>query len=442
MFSIFFKFFLNDIYFFQCESLKNQTAAGPILYQSILQSVYSGTIPVDFVELAGILDIIYITPTSVGLISTKRILFKDRTQPGYARATNLIYCPPSFFGFVGGTCASCSDVTSRGYKASVAWQIQCPMHGMQQKSGISSTFETFSMVTGGGHITEADFFRGICIFSAAKNKSCPSMDAVIMDTPQQFNMAADTQDAAAAGIQMPTTTVSLVSCLIATAENTTETKLFRKNTAEYSARITSQGSNIIAASLQAGILKNANYSLPGDQDIALRCKASMAYGLGAFLKCAVTATTTNDAGGGQRRRRSLLAASDNNAQPQQTMVVEHQGVAVASLTTISWTKNNNNDMTDIHLLRDVNNINNVTTSKNSADQQFPWWLGICIGIVSFLLVFGLFFILYKGRFLKRTPATTTEASWQTVMKTKRRRIDKEEEAKGRGITSSFIYNNI
>ena len=368
----------------------------------------------------------YITATSVGLISTKRILFKDRTQPGYARATNLIYCPPSFFGFVGGTCASCSDVTSRGYKTSVAWQIQCPVHGMQQKSGISSTFETFSVVTGGNSITEADFYRGICIFSAAKNKSCPAMDGVVMDTPQQFNMAADALDAAAAGVviaaQMrmvvePTTSKntvsSLVSCLIATAENNTETKLFRKNAAEYSTRVTSMGSSIIAASLQSGILSNANYSLPGDKDIALRCKSSMAYGLGAFLKCAVmTGTTTSNTGGQNRRRRSLLAA-DPSGNTQQAMIVEHQGVAVASLTTISWTKKetttqikNPNDGSNIK----GNNGNTSDTSSDSKNQPFPLWLGVGIGIFSFMLVFGLFFILYKKRFLKKVVATTTTAA--------------------------------
>ena len=381
----------------------------------------------DFVELAGILDIVYITPTSVGLISTKRILFKDRTQPGYVRATNLIYCPPSFFGFVGGTCASCTDPTSRGYRTSVAWQIQCPIHGVQQKNGISSTFETFSMITSRNNITETDFLRGICIFSAAKNKSCPSMDAVSMDTPQQFNMAADTQDAIAAGVKVSTTaTINLIHCLIAAAENQTETTLFRKNAAEYTTRVISQGSSIVAASARAGIFSNANYLLPDDQDIALRCKASMVYGLGAFLKCAAVAS-----GGGNiiinsssttqvRRRRSLLfdsntqALDSNGGGGGSVMLMEHQGVAVASLTTISWNKN-------IYSLNGNNNIDNnknkidntSTTTPENSNNQFPLWIGIGIGILSFLLLLGLFFILYNRSLAKKSKSTsTTAASWR------------------------------
>lgn len=67
---------LTSIFGSRCAALANVTSAGPLLYQSVLANVYGNTTPVDFVELAGIMDLVYITPTSVGLISTKRILFQ------------------------------------------------------------------------------------------------------------------------------------------------------------------------------------------------------------------------------------------------------------------------------------------------------------------------------------------------------------------------------
>lgn len=99
------------------------------LYRQILDNTHNGTVPIDFVELPGTLDVVYITQTTIGLISTKGIVHMDIYNPGYCRATQAILCPNGFYGSVaGGVCRSC---TSSEPDSSVSAQIQCT--GLQQQ---------------------------------------------------------------------------------------------------------------------------------------------------------------------------------------------------------------------------------------------------------------------------------------------------------------------
>ena len=99
----------------------NDTAGGGLpLYRQILDNMHNGTVPIDFVELPTTLDILYITQTTIGLISTKGIVFMDLSNPGFCRATQAILCPPGFFGSVGTVCKPCTVADQ-----SVSAQIQC-----------------------------------------------------------------------------------------------------------------------------------------------------------------------------------------------------------------------------------------------------------------------------------------------------------------------------
>ena len=97
------------------------------LYQQILDNAHNGTVPIDFVELPGTGDVVYITQTTVGLISLKGIVLMDIHNPGYCRATHAILCPHGYFGSVGTTCLPCSAATATATAPpqSVSAQMQC-----------------------------------------------------------------------------------------------------------------------------------------------------------------------------------------------------------------------------------------------------------------------------------------------------------------------------
>jgi hypothetical protein len=276
---------------------QNGTAlpSGPRLYQSILRSVHANTLPVDFVELGGgIADVVYVTPTTLGLISTKRILFFDRLQNGYVRATRLIYCPPKFFGVVGGVCRPCAD---GDHRFDVAYQIQCT----------GAVFETFTIVA--SKSVSIDNVRdGLCLFAAAKNVSCSS-DVSMVAQPQPFNMAAD-----GGGL------ISITRCLVAAAERSTGRLFFRyNNIAEYASRIISDGRHILDA-VASTTLRFDNYT---DASTARQCGNALVRGVGGFLDCAIPKVIVS-------RRRRLLA----DAGP--SLFTEQHGASLGSITNIVY----------------------------------------------------------------------------------------------------------
>jgi hypothetical protein len=269
--------------------------SGPRLYQSVLRSVHANTLPVDFVELAGG-DIVYVTPTTVGLISTKRIMLFDYLHDGYVKATKLINCPPKFFGSVGDVCRPCSASS-----ASPAHQIQCED---------DKTFETFTIVSSKS-VTIEDVHRGICIFASAKNGSCSS-DVTMGAPPQPLNMAADAADGGGE-------TLSLVKCMLRAAEKSTGRTLFRMdNIAEYTSRIISSGQHILDATASR-TMQFDNYTDAEDASAARGCGNALVKGIGGFLQCAVPRVV------GSRRRRRLLSAAGHHAS-----ILEHHGPSTAS----------------------------------------------------------------------------------------------------------------
>jgi hypothetical protein len=273
----------DQVDFFAGQS-KTMLPSGPRLYQSVLRSVQANTLPVDFVELGGgIADVVYVTPTTVGLISTKRILLFDYLQDGYVKPTKLISCPRGFFGTVGDVCRPCE--TGNAAQQTPAYQIQC-------KDG--KTFETFTIVSSKSVGIE-DVHRSICIFTSAKNESCSS-DVSMGAQPQPFNMAADAADGGGE-------TLSLVKCMVRTAEKNTGRSLFRlDNIAEYTSRIISTGQHILGATASRA-MQFDNYTDADDANAARGCANTLAKGIGSFLQCAVPRVV------GARRRRRLLSTS-------------------------------------------------------------------------------------------------------------------------------------
>jgi cysteine-rich repeat protein len=394
----------------------SDAATGPRLYQSVLRAAYASTLPVDFVELAGVLDVVYVTPTSVGLISTKRTLLYDRTQPGYARATNLIHCPKGQFGTVGGVCQPCAAfVLDAGVKIPVAYQIQCD----------GGEFETFSVVSS-KNISTNDIRDGLCVYAAAKNGTC-SPDVSL--APQQpFNMAADTLDALEAyGKDTHAAPLSLVKCLVTEAERTTGRALFRPIRAEYNARVVSQGQHILAAAAKSPIAALFGDSATIDTDTAHRCRSTLVWGVGSFLQCMMRTKVGSQQEGVvaytySKKNWGVWGASHTNgndktkpdfifffallqkagqgrrllqAQTQEASLFEHQGPVYASNNPISWSKlagsdyNSNNQDDTASTRRDGNSENQL---------QIPLWALILIISAAIILILSVatYMLLHHG----------------------------------------------
>ena len=354
-------------------------ATGPRLYQSVLRAAYAKTLPVDFVELAGVLDVVYVTPTSVGIISTKRTLLYDRLQPGYARATNLIQCPAGFFGMVGGVCMPCADFRkTAGVSVPVAYQIQCN----------GGEFETFTIVAS-KNLSADDVNRGLCIYTTAKNGSCPSQVSVA--SPQPFNMAADALDAGAPSAS----TVGLVRCLMTEAERTTGQTLFRSNSAEYNARVVSQGRHILDAAAGAATLPMAAvYSSASDASAAKGCRSTIVSGVGGFLQCALPKIPPIATAGGRR----LMQQQAQPPGPPSSMI-EHQGPVYASNIPISW---------NLVLAHDnTGQITNVPVSSRrdgASDNALPMWaLILIVGIASVVVLSLATYLLFHRTLLHAPP---------------------------------------
>jgi cysteine-rich repeat protein len=386
--------------------------SGPMLYKSILQSTYANTTPIDFVELPGNMDIVYITSTSVGLISTKRFTLYDRNNPGYCRATNLIYCPQGFFGTVAsGTCSPCTNKTSAGYGTSVAWQIKCSASGSPsgRRSLLSSTedapYEKFSSVVT-RDINEVNLATSLCSYLTSKGLTCPSVGSTAMTPLQQYNMAADAADSGS--VQTQGFGATLIQCLISVAETKLGRSLFRSNGAEYSTTWVSAGTNLLLASSSpaqatstpptplsvndstnnAAVLSHQDYLV-----ILNTCKNSRGL-LGGWLGCSVpyvvgtNATYNNVQNALLGRRRLLQTGGGGSIQRADSSIVEHQGLSMASATSITWSNANVNPPPSSVIAPNTNNV-------KSSESEFPVWLGVLIGVIGLGIVVVLIFLFYR-----------------------------------------------
>ena len=313
---------LTAIFSATCPTMPNATVTGPLLYQSVLQSVYGNTTPVDFVELPSTLDVVFVTPTSVGLISTKRIHFLDRAQPGYVKPTPLIFCPPGQFGVVGDVCRDCGDRSASGYYVSMAWQIQCPT--APAAGGVSPAYETFTVLHT-PDVTSDMLTNGLCAYTESRNVTCPGDISLLPG--QVLNVAADLlglDDAA------QRSSGSVILCLIEAAEAATGTSLLRLNPAEFMSRVIATGTQMLRASTQRNVVGAAaaiNFTNPAQAvPMATWCSTRLAYGPAAYLQCAVKYYSASGAQG----RRLLSAAM--SAVP---VAIAHHDPTYTSTTQVS-----------------------------------------------------------------------------------------------------------
>jgi cysteine-rich repeat protein len=357
---------LSTIFGATCPTLPNATVTGPLLYQSVLQSVYGNTTPVDFVELPNTLDVVYVTPTSVGLISTKRIHFLDRAQPGYVRATNLIFCPPRQFGVVGDVCRDCADRTAPGWYVSIAWQIQCPTAAAA--GGVSPAYETFTVL----HTPDVSsdmLTSGLCAFTESRNVSCPSDISLLPG--QVFNVAADLlglDDAA------QRSSGSVIMCLIEAAEAATGASLLRLNPAEFMSRVVAAGTQLLHASTQRNVVGSAatiNFTNPEQAvPMATWCSTRLSQGPAAYLRCAVKYYSSTPQQQGQRR---LLGAT--SATSASTSAITHHDPTYTSSTQVST----NRVIPGGDRIPISGNGTQVSTSDSSSGPSIGLIVGIAVG---------------------------------------------------------------
>jgi cysteine-rich repeat protein len=370
----------------------NISSSGPMIYKSILQSTYANTTPVDFVELPGIMDIVYITKTSIGLISTKRFILEDRNNIGYCRATNIIYCKDGYFGTVElGVCYPCTNTSSPGYQISVAWQIKCAataVAGGGKRRLLSVTesapYEKISVIIT-RDITEDHIRSGLTTYQ--KNRGINASLTGMVTPMQQYNMAADTLDSG-----YVSTGYGYIQDLIKIAEAKRGKKFSRVNSAEYSTTWISSGTTSLLAASDAitnasGSNDNLNLT-EAEQKILSVCwayKRTVRGALGCFIPQIVNNNASNSTTGVGKRR---LLQQQTSTPVDVPNIVEHQGLTLGSSTAISWdNKFQGND----------NNINVITNNKPSSNSEFPMWLGIGIGVASGIILILLMYILYYRR---------------------------------------------
>jgi hypothetical protein len=116
-------------------------------------------------------------------------------------------------------------------------------------------------------------------------------------------------------------TLSIVKCMVLTAEKISGRPLFRlDNIAEYSSRIISTGRHILGAAASS-TMQFDTYNTTDDANTARGCANTLVKGVGSFLQCAVPRVV------GARRRRRLLS------EPL-AAVWEQHGPSMASRTRV------------------------------------------------------------------------------------------------------------
>lgn len=368
---------LSDIFSATCESAPNATS-GPMMYKNLLDNTYANTTPLDFVPLASTGDIVFITSTSVGLISTKRTVLFDRSNPGYCRATNLLYCPHGTFGAVGDVCHSCTNTTAPMHGRSVAWQIKCAGNATAGASSrrllsLAQTppFERFSMVVGSADSVASTVHQAIAQYTTVKGIAPPAESDTFLSPMQQYNMAADSLNSLITG----PTSVTLIECLIAAAENTTKRAIFKNNTsgtgAEFTATLVSYAAgqpllSSIARPVAVSQTDGCSYLLGKDP-------------LQGWLRCTALSKTVGPIG------RRLLQTTANNG----VLIVEHQGTTLASNSIISWSSESSHAVTPPV----------VTVDKPAPEtaSPFPIWAAAVVAAAGVLVLLFVVFIAYRRR---------------------------------------------
>jgi hypothetical protein len=383
---------LSAIFSATCPS-SQANSSGPLLYRSLLQNVYGNTTPVDFVPLPNTQDIVYITSTTVGFISSKRTQLLDRLNHGYCRPNNLLYCPHGYFGSVGSVCASCTDSRHPMYGKSVAWQIKCASLQPSSVNGTnrrlllqtrSSPFEKMSLIVGADPKDPTVLpviHEALKAYTATKAVAAPSLSETFLTSMQQYNMAADRWTSF-----VSSSTQTLIECLILNAENTTRRVLNKNKTtaegAEFISTLLSYtpGQPLITSIFQP-IVQRTN------DTFASKCSESFLYKdpLQAWLPCVTLRTTTAS----PHTARRLL--QQTGATTTGVLIVEHQSTILASSTAVSWSAETQNTP----LPPPPSMTTTPPPSTSSTTDAFPIWAAATVAGVGLVIVLFLVYLLYR-----------------------------------------------
>ena len=153
-------------------------------YQAAIRAAWGGITPVDFVELPITRDIVYITQTSVGYLSSKGITLFDKLAPGYCRAHDMVQCPPGLYASVGEPCRPCAEP-----QTTVAYQVWCANQPYVHFSAVVDPLFTLD-----------ELHTALCKFAHIKGQQCaPNLGSISPMLPldagaQQFLVEYNTQD--------------------------------------------------------------------------------------------------------------------------------------------------------------------------------------------------------------------------------------------------------
>lgn len=152
------------------------------LFQQLMENVYDQTRPVDFAELPGTRDLIYITRTAIHFISTKGFILQDYRSVPYCIPHPAVLCPTGYYGGVGGACTPCPTGSTgvAGRVMTVPEQIQCVARASSSGGSrrLLSNLQTPPSVTFSSRVsksvTSAEFRLAVCRLLAVRGQPCAS----------------------------------------------------------------------------------------------------------------------------------------------------------------------------------------------------------------------------------------------------------------------------
>lgn len=322
---------------------------GPFLYQQLLGNVLSGTLPVDIVEISSTGDLVYITPTSVNLITTKGVTLQDYTSFPYCLAHDATLCAAGYYGSVGGSCVRCPD--TRSSSPTAAEQIMCVGQSSNNRrrlltGGQMAPSVSFSVLVG-GDVSGDEIDLSLCYYMNQNCIPCPT-------TPNQISQRQPTNgnaDAALASQSIASTSVqSLPEKLMQTYATAVGMKL-PDDGSEYSLTMAHPELNLMNSMIKNPsctptpltshfALANLNISALAFNAAASACSAQMYRGaLRRMLRCLVQQirTLTVPPLQAANRRRSLLGVDASSSIPATVPRIGQQNdVGIVSSTPVHF----------------------------------------------------------------------------------------------------------
>ena len=339
---------------FQQAEASTPNVSAPMLYQSMLRHAWSDATPVDWVELPGSGDVLYVTSTTVGYLSTSGSVLLDPQAPGYCRAHDMLACGPGQYGSAGGTCRQCGE--SDG---TVAHQVACAYAAAQGRA----PYAQLSYVGDGG-LTREEVDLGLCLYRQMRGAAvdCATPNASLLSPPQPVTMEQDANTTTFAWVQAVADETGLVSV------PTEAEHVFEWNSEDTSIlyAAAAQGGNLSHPAV-AACLQWSGFSL-----------------LHHWLPCVVVQLRT------QRQGRRLLQSSSTT----KSVGGQRSGGGTLTSDTLVTYKQGAKPQPPVAAL--------VSSPKDEARLQV-WEIALIVGAGLLVLVFLAWFLLYGRRNKRHLP---------------------------------------